>query len=141
MARGKNLLFVAYRARVKMRSGKAHYLFVYGTLKRGGSRRWILQDFPFLGRAKAKGFVLYDLGPYPAMVPGDGLVYGEVYEVSEEAIKALDFVEGVPVLYRRELIDVVFENGVSLKAWAYIYNNPVKGYPRIESGEWRVRGI
>jgi gamma-glutamylcyclotransferase (GGCT)/AIG2-like uncharacterized protein YtfP len=117
-----------------------HYLFVYGTLKRGESRHWILHDFPFLGRARAEGFVLYDLGPFPAMVLGDGVVYGEVYEVSDEALKALDFVEGSPFLYRRELIDVVFEDGVSLKAWAYVYNGDVKGYPRIESGEWKVRG-
>ncbi len=115
-----------------------NYLFVYGTLKRGGSRHWILEDFPFLGRARAKGFVLYDLGPYPAMVPEDGLVYGEVYEVSEEILRDLDWVEGVPVLYRRELIEVVFEDGTPLKAWAYIYNGNVKGYPRIEDGEWKV---
>jgi gamma-glutamylcyclotransferase (GGCT)/AIG2-like uncharacterized protein YtfP len=117
-----------------------HYLFVYGTLKRGGSRHWILQDFPFLGRAKVKGFVLYDLGPYPAMTVGDGVVYGEVYEVSEEVIKALDFVEGAPYLYRRELIEVVFENGFSLKAWTYTYNGDVKGFPRVEDGEWK-RGL
>ncbi len=115
-----------------------NYLFVYGTLKRGGSRHWILEGFPFLGRAKAKGFVLYDLGPYPAMVPEDGLVYGEVYEVSEEVLQALDWVEGVPFLYRRELIEVIFEDGLSLKAWAYIYNGNVKGFPRIEDGEWKV---
>ncbi len=112
-----------------------NYLFVYGTLKRGGSRHWLLQDFPFLGRAKAKGFVLYDLGPYPAMVRGAGVVCGEVYEVSEEVLQALDWVEGVPVLYRRELIEVVFEDGTPLKAWAYIYDGNVKGYPRIEDGE------
>jgi gamma-glutamylcyclotransferase (GGCT)/AIG2-like uncharacterized protein YtfP len=121
-----------------MRLSINNYLFVYGTLKRGGSRHWILQDFPFLGRAKAKGFALYDLGPYPAMVCGDGVVYGEVYEVPEEAIQALDWVEGVPVLYRRELIEVVFEDGLSLKACAYIYNGSVKGFPRIEDGEWKV---
>ena len=115
-----------------------NYLFVYGTLKRGGSRHWILQDFPFLGRAKAKGFVLYDLGPYPAMVYGDGVVYGEVYDVPEEVLRDLDWVEGVPVLYRRELIKVVFQDGFSLKTWAYIYNGSVKGFPRIESGEWNV---
>jgi len=114
------------------------HLFVYGTLKRGGSRHWIIENLPFLGRAKAKGFVLYDLGPYPAMVPGAGLVYGEVYEVFEEALQALDWVEGVPVLYRRELIDVVFEDGFSLKAWAYIYNGSVKGFPRVKDGEWKV---
>jgi len=121
-----------------MRLSTKNHLFVYGTLKRDGSRHWIIEDFPFLGRAKAKGFALYDLGPYPAMVPGVGVVYGEVYEVSEEALQALDWVEGVPVLYRRELIEVVFEDGFSLKAWAYVYNGSVKGFPRIEDGEWKV---
>jgi gamma-glutamylcyclotransferase (GGCT)/AIG2-like uncharacterized protein YtfP len=121
-----------------MRLNTKSYLFVYGTLKRGGSRHWLLQDFPFLGRAKAKGFMLYDLGPYPAMVPGAGVVYGEVYEVPEEVLQSLDWVEGVPILYKRELIEVVFEDGFSLKAWAYVYNGDVKGYSRIESGEWRV---
>jgi gamma-glutamylcyclotransferase (GGCT)/AIG2-like uncharacterized protein YtfP len=72
------------------------------------------------------------------MVPGAGVVYGEVYEVPEEALQSLDWVEGVPVLYRRELIEVVFEDGVSLKAWAYIYNGNVKGFPRVEEGEWKV---
>jgi gamma-glutamylcyclotransferase (GGCT)/AIG2-like uncharacterized protein YtfP len=115
-----------------------NYLFVYGTLKRGGSRHWLLQDFPFLGRARAEGFALYDLGPFPAMVPDAGVVYGEVYEVPEEILRDLDWVEGVPVLYRRELIEVVFEDGFSVKAWAYIYNGDVKGFPRIESGEWKV---
>ncbi len=114
-----------------------NYLFVYGTLKRGGSIHWILDGYPFLGRARAKGFVLYDLGPYPAMVRGAGVVYGEVYEVSEEVLQALDWVEGVPVLYRRELIEVVFEDGTPLKAWAYIYNGNVKGFPLIKEGEWK----
>jgi len=116
-----------------------NYLFVYGTLKRGGVMHWLLQDFPFLGRAKAEDFMLYDLGPYPAMVYGDGVVYGEVYEVSEEFLQSLDWVEGVPILYRRGLIEVVFEDGLSLKAWAYIYNGSVKGFPRVESGEWKER--
>jgi len=120
-----------------MRETTKTYLFVYGTLKRGGSRHWIIENLPFLGRAKAKGFVLYDLGPYPAMVPGAGLVYGEVYEVSKEVLQSLDWVEGVPVLYRRKLIEVVFEDGFSLKAWAYIYSGNVKGFPRIEDGEWK----
>jgi gamma-glutamylcyclotransferase (GGCT)/AIG2-like uncharacterized protein YtfP len=49
------------------------YLFVYGTLKRGGSRHSLLKDCPFLGHALAKGFALYDLGAYPGMVPEDGV--------------------------------------------------------------------
>jgi gamma-glutamylcyclotransferase (GGCT)/AIG2-like uncharacterized protein YtfP len=73
------------------------------------------------------------------MVYGDGVVYGEVYEVSEEVLQAIDWVEGVPVLFRREFIEVVFEDGFSLKVWAYIYNGSVKGFPRIESGEWKER--
>jgi gamma-glutamylcyclotransferase (GGCT)/AIG2-like uncharacterized protein YtfP len=114
------------------------YLFVYGTLKRGGSRHWILKDFSFLGHALAKGFVLYNLGPYPAMVYGDGVVYGEVYEVSEEILRELDWVEGTPFLFRRELIEVVLENHTPLRAHTYLYNRKVEGASLVPSGEWKV---
>jgi gamma-glutamylcyclotransferase (GGCT)/AIG2-like uncharacterized protein YtfP len=48
------------------------YLFVYGTLKRGGSRHSLLEGCPFLGHALARGFALYDLGAYPGIVPEMG---------------------------------------------------------------------
>ena len=104
------------------------YLFVYGTLKRGGSRHSLLKGCPFLGRALAKGFALYDLGAYPGMVPGDGVVRGEVYEIPEGLLRELDWVEGAPFLFRRELIEVVLED-----------HTPLRATPICITERWRVR--
>jgi gamma-glutamylaminecyclotransferase len=114
------------------------YLFVYGTLKRGGSRHSLLKGCPFLGHALAKGFALYDLGAYPGMVPGDGVVRGEVYEIPEKLLRELDWVEGAPFLFRRELIEVVLEDHTPLRAHAYLYNREVEGAALVPSGEWKV---
>ncbi len=111
------------------------YLFVYGTLKRGGSRHSLLKGCPFLGHALAKGFALYDL---PGMVPGDGIVRGEVYEVPEKLLKELDWVEATPFLFRRELIEVVLEDHTPLRAHTYLYNREVEGAALVPSGEWKV---
>jgi gamma-glutamylcyclotransferase (GGCT)/AIG2-like uncharacterized protein YtfP len=114
------------------------YLFVYGTLKRGGSRHSLLKGCPFLGHALAKGFALYDLGAYPGMVPGDGVVRGEVYEIPEGLLRELDWVEGAPFLFRRELIEVVLEDHTPLRAHTYLYNREVEGAVLVPSGEWEV---
>jgi len=56
-------------------------VFVYGTLKRGSSYhdRYLGGCGRFLGRARIFG-ELWDTGwGYPALVPGVGWVYGELY--------------------------------------------------------------
>jgi gamma-glutamylcyclotransferase (GGCT)/AIG2-like uncharacterized protein YtfP len=97
-------------------------LFVYGTLKKGNERHHYLKGCQFIGYGKAKGFILYDLGEFPGMIKGDGEVAGEVYEVPESLLKEIDWVEGVPDLFRRELIEVLLEDGQIVSAYAYIYN-------------------
>jgi gamma-glutamylcyclotransferase (GGCT)/AIG2-like uncharacterized protein YtfP len=41
-----------------------------------------------------------------------------------------------PTEYLRKLIDVTRADGVTGKAWTYIYNWPVTDLPRIESGRF-----
>lgn len=74
-------------------------IFVYGTLKRGGSNHGWLRGQRFVGAATTNpGFRLYDLGGYPGMVtdPQQGLaVEGEVWEVDDAALARLDELEDV----------------------------------------------
>jgi gamma-glutamylaminecyclotransferase len=84
-----------------------HLLFVYGTLKRGGSNgRW-MDGQRFLGPARtAPGVTLYSLGEYPGLVAEpsdrDGVV-GELWVVDAAALARLDEFEGVGEgLYARE---------------------------------------
>jgi gamma-glutamylcyclotransferase (GGCT)/AIG2-like uncharacterized protein YtfP len=112
-------------------------IFVYGTLRKGECRHYLLEDSQFIGYARAKGYLLYNIGAYPGMVEGDGKVVGEVYEIPETLFEKLDWVEGVPDLFRRELIEVTLENGQTISAYAYIYNRKIDNKLLIPSGDWK----
>jgi gamma-glutamylcyclotransferase (GGCT)/AIG2-like uncharacterized protein YtfP len=107
-------------------------LFVYGTLMRRGSRegKW---PFPPLNVCAATTTAaLYDLGPYPAMGPGDDTVAGELWFLQEEhlaeTLRQFDAIEGYqqggPDLYVRRVIDCLDESGTPHRAYAYFYANP-----------------
>src|SRR5689334_8617863 len=81
-------------------------LFIYGTLKRGGSNHAFLAGQHFLGPARTvPGFALYSLGDYPGMVraPGDTAgVTGELWVVDDACLAELDRLEGLDEgLYER----------------------------------------
>jgi len=97
-------------------------IFVYGTLKRGFCRAHALRDQRFLGLARtAPRYRLYDVGDYPAMVDDQvGVsVEGELWEVDEEGLRAIDTIEGVPAWFQRK--PVVLEHPADTGAEAYFY--------------------
>lgn len=54
-----------------------------------------------------------------------------VWEISEQDERNLDRYEGFPHLYRKENIDVVMDNGETVKAMVYIMNQDgAETYPR-----------
>ncbi len=74
-------------------------IFVYGTLKRGGSNHGWLRGQRFIAKARTQPqFRLFDLGGYPGLVVDaqNGLaVEGEVWEVDEAALARLDELEDI----------------------------------------------
>ena len=119
-------------------------VFVYGTLREGEANAYLLDGAVKLGTERLAGnYLLYDLGAYPAavVVSGDkegadsGLV-GEIYEINEDILGALDWLEEYPVEYTR--IEVRTLQGV---AWIYLYNHSVEGLPVIDSGDWCQRKL
>lgn len=72
-------------------------IFVYGTLKRGGSNHGWLCGQRFIAEARTQPqFRLFDLGGYPGLVADaqHGLaVEGEVWEVDAAALARLDELE------------------------------------------------
>ena len=81
-------------------------LFVYGTLKRGGSNHHFLTGQRLLGAARTvPGFTLYSLGAYPGLVPSPedhAGVTGEVWSIDDACLVRLDELEGTAEgLYRR----------------------------------------
>lgn len=116
-------------------------VFVYGTLKRGGSNHLFLRAQKFLGEARtAPGYVLYSLGDYPGMAraPGDTEgVTGEVWAVDDACLAELDRLEGIDEgLYER--IDVLLApNPVAGSAQTYLYSRSLDGLPPLGS-TWPV---
>lgn len=88
-------------------SPPAAIVFVYGTLKRGGSNHAHLAGQLFLGEARTvAGFTLYSLGEYPGLVADEADktgVTGELWAVDAACLERLDILEGVSEgLYSRD---------------------------------------
>lgn len=120
------------------------HVFVYGTLKRGGSNHLFLAGQHFVGEARTiPGFTLYSLGDYPGMVraPGDTAgVTGELWSVDDACLAELDRLEGLDEgLYER--VDVLLaSNPYADSAQTYLYLRPHHGLPPLGSS-WPIRNM
>ena len=118
-----------------------HRIFVYGTLRAGyGNHQRLLRKAQGLDlkACTQPGFRMFSAGGFPmvAALPveqGGGVVQGEVYEVDDATLLALDRLEGHPQWYRRT--PVLLGNGMS----AETYLMPLERcatYPVVASGDW-----
>lgn len=129
-------------ARIRAMVDDPALLFVYGTLRptlaRGEPAR-LVAGLPHRGTATVKG-LLYDLGMYPAMVPGTGIVRGDLLEIgSIEQLAAFDAYEecgGLKPLYVRERLPAVQPDGGEVMAWVYLYARPLRGARLIPGGDY-----
>ncbi|MCE2780490.1 gamma-glutamylcyclotransferase [Limnohabitans sp.] len=118
------------------------YLFIYGTLMPGLRLEAEMHGARFMGPAQVPGR-LFDLGRYPGLLPGDGHVTGEVYEVDHAHLARLDGVEGVvpgdraESHYWREVVLVVSGPLQGQPVQTYVYNRPVEGCTPIPHGDYR----
>jgi len=118
-------------------------LFVYGTLRKGYGNHRFLNDerVRFLGRGEtAEKYAMYCVGiPFVTKEKQVSKIKGEVYEVPEDVLSRIDSLEGHPYAYRRELTEVVLEDGQKLTAWIYFYpyeRLEGRGLTLIESGDY-----
>lgn len=115
-----------------MASDEPHFIFVYGTLKRGEERadRWP-QEPRSVEPATTKA-CLYDIGPYPAIVEGDDVVLGELWEIDSqdmpETLRVLDEIECYGNedvdLYVRRVVECRTLGGETRKAFTYFFAQP-----------------
>lgn len=106
---------------------------VYGTLKQGQYNHLVLsrQGAKYLGIDVLTGWVMYDLGSFPCIVPtklSESIVV-EVYEVAD--LKATDRLEGYPGFYDRVQIVTRYGN-----AWIYFMREAPQRAKLITSGVW-----
>ncbi|MDM5155189.1 gamma-glutamylcyclotransferase family protein [Bacillus sp. DX1.1] len=119
-----------------------HYVFVYGTLRKNEINAHYLQDSTCIAAEAWTYGKLFDTNEYyPAMVPSiDEKVHGEVYEVSDTVLKALDELEeytGNPEedLYDRITQSVYLENR-NITAYVYVAQSEEMLQRPIISGDW-----
>lgn len=116
-------------------------VFVYGSLMKGFGNHVLLKESTFVSSATLSGMLMYSLGGFPAILPRGkrtDIVYGEVYEVDDETLAALDRLEGHPRFYERQEHEVFVENyNAWMPCYVYIFQQPVDDDSYIESGSWR----
>lgn len=113
-------------------------VFVYGTLLAGERNHRYLKTARLVAEASTPPeFRLHDLGSFPGLVRGgEHAVLGEVYEVDEPTLAALDRLEGHPDFYRRT--SIVLADG-TLAVTYLLTPAQVEGHRVIASGSWRTR--
>lgn len=124
-------------------------VFVYGSLREGlyNYDRILKGKVTDIDQATIEGFDMLDMGSYPGIINGKGLIVGEVMNINPamylQTLKILDSLEGYDPrqkgksLYLREIKKVKLADGKEIDAYVYIYN--IKrgiDYPVVESGDW-----
>lgn len=118
-------------------------VFVYGTLRRGGSNHFRMAGSEFVAPGTITGY-MYRIDWYPGLVlneAGDE-IHGEVYSVTPEQLSALDMFEGLSAgeiegsEYRRVQTTVVRQDSQTLNAWVWEWLGIVDESQRISDGDW-----
>ncbi len=119
------------------------HLFVYGTLRpclAGLEQQRLIAGLAVVGPATVPG-MLYDLGPYPAVVDGPGTVHGDLLILSDDRqlalLDAYEETSGDDPLYRRELTVATRPDGTTVPAWIYSYRRPLADARVVASGDYR----
>lgn len=101
-------------------------IFVYGTLMKNMRNHYYLEDSTYMGETEISGYEMYDLGYYPGIVKGNGIIKGEVYEVTEDVMKKIDILENEGNLYLKKE-----ENTLFGKVYIYVYNKTLYNMKKI----------
>lgn len=108
-------------------SRNMHYVFVYGTLKRGFPNSHLLERATFIGEFRTVTKYPLVVGgqyfsPYLLDIPQTGnRVKGEMYVVNDAILADLDHLERVGINYTRKVEKVASCNDRSFVADAFIY--------------------
>lgn len=108
-------------------------VFVYGTLMKGETNHGYLERSTCIGKATIKGYEMHDVGWYPAIVPGDNLIIGELYQVPLSDMPSIDMLEGEGSFYAKKCETVTDSKGNKTLAYVYVYLGDVEDLKEISS--------
>ena len=110
-------------------------VFVYGTLRRGGSNHFRMDGCTFVASASVAAR-LYRIDWYPGLLLDSSAnpVLGDVFLVPPCRMEELDAFEGPE--YQRVPTRVILDDGTSADAWLWEWLGPVDESRRIDDGDW-----
>lgn len=116
-------------------SASTERVFVYGTLRRGGTHHFRMAGAGYHAAGFVRGW-LYRIDWYPGLVldKAGGLVAGEIFDVAPELMARLDEFEGDD--YRRVRTRVVTGQGEVENVWVWEWCGAVDGCPQLADGDW-----
>ena len=98
-------------------------LFTYGTLQQNFSNHRYLAGSKFLGTGRTKEkYALYCDGlPFLILNEPVSQIQGELYQVDDITLDLLDDIEGHPLWYKREQVEICLDDSSNsiVKAWVY----------------------
>lgn len=114
-------------------------VFVYGSLKSGFHNHRLLKNSKFVGQAVTKEkYTMYSCGSFPSVTEEPSYnISGEVYEINEQTLKSLDYLEGYEEgrknnFYERKLTEVLVNNKSEV---CFIYFGS-KTSQKLQKGFW-----
>ena len=117
-------------------------VFVYGTLRKGGSNHFRMANSEFVGAGRIAG-KMYRIDWYPALsCGGETYVRGELYLVSDRDLIALDLFEGItpdaeePREYRRVKSLVLLDSGDKKEAWVWEWAGGLGAAQPLDGEDW-----
>lgn len=125
----------------------ANKLFVYGTLRpsREGCDSILTHNYARIRKsvsawepAKLEGAVMHSHKYFPGILPGEGVVVGDLLTVTDKALNICDMIEGHPAIYNRQQVTVQTADG-PVQAWVYWAPEKFSTLPVIQSGDWLNR--
>ena len=114
-------------------------VFVYGTLMKGEANHGYLEKSIYLGKATIKGYEMYDVGWYPAIVLADNLIIGELYKVPLSDMPSIGMLEGEGSLYAKRCEKVRDSEGNETLAYVYVYLDDVSNLKKIPA--WKAEYV
>lgn len=127
-------------------AGVTSAFFVYGTLKRGQSNYPLLAPYVRAVEPATTRGLLFDHGPFPALVAGKGRVRGELVRLDSADLDAAlahvdrleDYRPDDPAgsMYLRQVVEVETDDGTRVPAFSYFYNRDTRDLRPVPSGEW-----
>ncbi len=109
------------------------YIFVYGTILSGMTNNQRVSGYNLIGEAytiekyymcslRSKSYPMVSYIPFHSIQKLTN-IKGEVYEIDKECLQRLDCLEGHPIFYTRQIIDVKCNNKI-MNPFCYIVLYP-----------------